>query len=70
MNILTSGPETLVRSFALVSVRAIPKLNDAVCTLRNLATGAIRQSLASNLRPISFGKDAYFLELVRTGGTQ
>jgi len=42
----------------------LPKLNEAICQIRDLATGEIRQALASKLLPISYGKDAYLLEFM------
>lgn len=60
---LAIEPNTLVKSFSLLSLCHLPKLNDAMCLVKNLSTGAIRQALASKLLPISYGKDAYLLEL-------
>lgn len=57
------SPNTLVRSFDLVSFCYLSKTNEAVCVVRDQATGAIRQTLASKLLPVSYGKDAYLLEL-------
>ena len=57
------SPNTLVKSFDLVSFCYLSKTNEAICQVRDLATGEVRQSLASKLLPISYGKDAYLLEL-------
>lgn len=64
-------PNTLVRSFDLVSFRYLPKLGEMICVVRDRATGAIKQVLGSNLRIYCGDKDnAYLLELARTGGNQ
>ena len=58
------SPNILVKSFDLISFRYLFRSNEAICQIRDLATGAIRQTLASKLLPISYGKDAYLLELM------
>ena len=60
----TLEPNTLIRSLDLMSFCYLPKLNEAICQIRDLATGEIRQALASKLLPISYGKDAYLLEFM------
>lgn len=59
----TIKSSTLVKSFDLVSFRYLSRANEAICQVQDLATGEIRQTLASRLLPISYGKDAYLLEL-------
>jgi hypothetical protein len=46
-----------------------PDLSEAICCVRNIATGAVKQALASKLIPISYGKDAYLLEVMREEAT-
>ena len=66
----TTKSSTLVKSFDLVSFIYLSRANEAICQVRDLATGEIRQTLASKLLPISFGKDAYLLELTSAVGGQ
>ena len=61
-------PDTMARSFDLVSFRYLPKINEAICAVRDHSTGAVKRVLASNLLIYSYGKDAYLLELIGTGG--
>lgn len=72
LNILPlSEPNTLVRSFDLISFRYLPKLGEMICVVRDRATRAIKQALGSNLHIYRCDKDnAYLLELARTGGNQ
>ena len=62
-------PKPRVRDYVLESCRFLPCGNEAVCRVRDFNTGALRQVLASKLMPISWGKDAYLLELIK-GGNQ
>jgi len=64
-------PNTLVRSFDLISFRYLPKLGEMICVVRDRATRAIKQALGSSLHIYSGDKDdTYLLELVKTGGNQ
>lgn len=63
-------PNTLVRSFDLVSFHYLPKTNEAICVVRDQASGAVKQALASQLLAYSFGKNAYLLEILARGGNQ
>ena len=68
-----SIPEVMVKSYRLESCRFLPGANEAICRVRDLATGALRQVLASRLLLMPFGKEeAYLLECVkaRTMGGQ
>ena len=62
-NFTTAKHNNLVNSFTLLNLYHLPQLNDALCLVKDLSTGAIRQTVASKLLPISYGKDAYLLEL-------
>ena len=62
-------PHVKVKSYSLESYRLLPDGNEAICRVRDFSTGALRQALASKLLPISFGSDAYLLELSQ-GGNQ
>ena len=79
---LESDPNTLVRSYDLISYHYLPKVNEAICTVRDQTTGVLRKAFGSHLHIFwsgvetpqrglgeSFGKDAYLLELIR-GGNQ
>jgi len=69
---LNTRPEpekpALVSSYELLLCSFLPDLSEAICRVREVSTGAIHYALASNLLPFSYGKDAYLLELMRTGG--
>ena len=51
----------LPRSCKLGSMRYLPKLNDALCMVRDLETGAIKQVLASRLYVYEFGDKGAFM---------
>ena len=51
----------LPRSCKLESIRYLPKLGDALCRVRDLETGAIKQVLASRLYVYEFGDKGAFL---------
>jgi hypothetical protein len=59
----------LLRSFDLVTFRYLQKTNEALCLVRNQATGDLKLVLASKLLVYSFGEDAYLLELQRSPTT-
>jgi hypothetical protein len=48
-----------------MSFRYLPELTEAICIVRDQMTGALKLALASNLLTVSYGKDAYLLELQR-----
>ena len=53
-----------VRYYCLESYRLLPDAREAICKVRNLLTGALRQVLASKLIPVSYGDDACLLEFM------
>lgn len=65
----TQKPNKLVRSVVLLHLQHLPNY-EAICRVRDLATGEIRQVLASKLLPISYGKDTYLLELLSDMGRE
>lgn len=54
-----------VRYYELESYRLLPDSKEAICKVRNLLTGALRQVLASRLEPVSYDDDSYLLEFVK-----
>ena len=58
---LTSPFFKLPRSCKLESMRYLPKLGDALCMVRDLETGAIKQVLASRLYVYEFGDKGAFM---------
>lgn len=62
------APHTLVCSVALLRLHHLPNLDEAICQVRDLATGEIRQALASKLLAVSYGKGAYLLEFMSEMG--
>lgn len=60
--------KTRIRDCVLESCRFLPSGKDAICRVRDLNTGALRQALASKLLAINWGKDAYLLEILARGG--
>lgn len=66
-------PRVYVKDYTLESCRFLPGGNEAICRVRDLATGALRQVLASRLLLIPFGEnESHLLECVkaRTMGGQ
>lgn len=61
-------PNIFIRSFDLISMSHMPKLNNAICIVCDRETGTVKQKFASNLFAYSFGKDAYLLELMSEVG--
>jgi hypothetical protein len=57
-----------VRYYRLESYHLLPDTTEAICKVRNLITGALRQVLASRLEPVFYAEDSCLLEFVRTGG--
>ena len=55
-----------IRYYKLESYRLLPDSREAICKVRNLLTGALRQVLASRLEPVSYDDDSYLLEFVKT----
>lgn len=55
-----------VRYYCLESYHLLPNANEAICKVRNLLTGALRQVLASRLELVSYADDSYLLEFVKT----
>jgi hypothetical protein len=64
--ILDVGYKPEVRYYRLESYYLLPNLNEAICKVRNLLTGALRQVLASRLELVSYHDDSYLLEFVKT----
>jgi len=54
-----------VRYYELESYCLLPDANEAICKVRNLLTGALRQVLASRLELVSYEADSYLLEFVK-----